>query len=143
MAYFVEDVLHKDMTFTGRTDLWDLSFLKILQNPLFGVGSCEEGRVTLVERYGMELSSHNLFLEIAVQGGLLALVAFIIWYFGSLKSTMNCDMRSRIIICGAIFLQFVMYMFEGIPYTIFPLLVFTMGYYCKYHTHLINRNNDY
>lgn len=137
LTYFVEDVLHKDMTFTGRTDLWDLSLLKIIQSPLLGSGSCTEGRVTLIERYGMELSSHNMFLEIAVQGGISALVVFIMWYFGCLKATKYSDNKSRIIICGAIFLQFVMYMFEGIPYTIFPLIVFSMGYYCKYHTHLI------
>lgn len=138
---FVEDVLHKDMTFSGRTELWALGLLNIIQQPLIGIGSNEAGRITVLENdfTGVELSSHNMFIEIATQGGVFALILFVCWYFYSLKEVKYPEKDSQIIIHGAIFVLFLMYMFEGLPFQVFPFLVFSLGYYTKYHyTRILN-----
>lgn len=135
MSGFVEGVLHKDMTFSGRTELWALGLLNILQRPLIGLGSNEAGRLTVVENdyTGVQLSSHNMFIEIASQGGLFALFLFVFWLYNSLKEVKSSTKDTQIIINGAIFVMFLMYMFEGLPFQVFPFVVFSLGYYSQYH----------
>lgn len=73
--YIVEEILHKDMTFTERTYVWDRAKQLIRQRPAVGYGSHD------LEWYMNDLNvltTHNLVLHILLKGGWTALTAFII-----------------------------------------------------------------
>lgn len=75
-SFFIEDFLGKSITFTGRTEIWDLALYQIKQSILFGRGFYKE-HGWIFWRYKFYYS-HNLFLEILLLGGIFSLVSFII-----------------------------------------------------------------
>ena len=66
-------LLGRTGTFTGRTTLWRLAVQKILKRPLFGYGYTS-GNIAI---WGGYFSSHNMFLEIIIHGGLVLLFIFL------------------------------------------------------------------
>lgn len=88
-SYFIVNILNKDITFTGRTFIWDYIIDYIKTKPLLG--------------YGMELSSyrynksyiwhsyhaHNEFLEIFYIGGIALFLTFIAILFTIIKRLYN------------------------------------------------------
>lgn len=68
-AFLIEGVLKKDLTFTGRTVLWDFYMIKITESPLLGYGYG-------YKPYKGGLFAHSGYLEIMIQGGLI--LAFLV-----------------------------------------------------------------
>lgn len=65
--------LGKDVTFTGRTVIWDGAIREVLSvNPLLGCG-----HDSFWNGSAMVGSAHNMILEILVQGGFLGVVVFV------------------------------------------------------------------
>ncbi|WP_162928465.1 O-antigen ligase family protein [Shewanella japonica] len=65
-------------TGSGRFDLFHFIFVKILDSPYIGFG-ISQARVLLEGFQGRDLqSTHNSFLEVAIEGGLFSLLLFII-----------------------------------------------------------------
>lgn len=62
------------MTFTGRNVLWERALSKIWERPIMGYGYTAGN----IEAWGGTFSSHNMFLEITLQGGILSLLLFVI-----------------------------------------------------------------
>ena len=75
-AFFIEGVLHKGLSFTGRTDIWDKAIEMILESPFLGYGIAQSGKVYRLSK-GKYYHAHNAFLEILVEGGVFALIAFL------------------------------------------------------------------
>ena len=73
--YIVQDVLHKDMTFTLRTHVWHDTKQLIEQRPIIGFG--EHDDIWYHQQLGV-LTTHNLVLHILLKGGWVALAAFIL-----------------------------------------------------------------
>ena len=63
----------REGSFTGRTVLWRLAMQEIIEKPLFGYGYTGGNIAT----WGGLYSSHNLFLEITIHGGIVMLLAFL------------------------------------------------------------------
>lgn len=83
-VYIIEDILHKDITFTQRTQMWDSALHVISKSPIWGWGF-----VTL-DWYKSFMSSfaagpHNFILSIIVNGGILLLSIFILIAYKSYK----------------------------------------------------------
>lgn len=78
-AWFIEGVLDKNLSLTGRTDLWDMAFLRIAQKPLIGYGVSNTLEVTYSKT---TLAAHNMLLETTMQSGLIALVLMVILFIG-------------------------------------------------------------
>ena len=82
--FFVQ-VLHKDITLSGRIHLWRVVYDLLLQNPLFGAGVFSNSQVETffyinsgyVEACRVN-HPHNFFLYFAFKGGIPALVIFLI-----------------------------------------------------------------
>lgn len=74
-SFIIENILGKSITFTGRTELWDLSYILIRNKPVFGYGIYENSG--LLFRNGWYYYAHNAVLEVMLQGGFLALTAFL------------------------------------------------------------------
>lgn len=77
-TYIIEILLKKSVTFTGRTEIWDSAFMLIKKSPLLGYGVYEGHG--LIRRGNLFYYSHNAVLEILLQGGIVALIAFFILF---------------------------------------------------------------
>lgn len=67
-TYFVEEVLHKDLTFTHRTTVWADGFALIGESPLIGYG------YNSTEWYAERLqvaTAHNIIIDEFIKGGTL------------------------------------------------------------------------
>lgn len=76
-AFFIEGVLHKGLSFTGRTDIWDAAMESIMENPLLGLGLAQYGKVYRL-RKGNYYHAHNVFLETGMEGGICAFLCFLL-----------------------------------------------------------------
>lgn len=83
-AFIIEDVLHKDLTLTGRTVIWDRTYELIAQKPILGYGvqfyeerqalyHIETGWISKVA--GMH--AHDRFLETVYRGGFILLLDYL------------------------------------------------------------------
>lgn len=75
-AFLIEDVLHKGLSFTGRTDIWDAAICKIVREPLLGYGLGKQGKVYRLSK-GKYYHAHNVFLEVLMEGGVLSLLSYL------------------------------------------------------------------
>lgn len=75
-AFFIEGVLHKGLSFTGRTDIWDKAIKMILKSPFLGYGIAQSGKVYRLSKHKY-YHAHNAFLEVTVEGGVFSLMAFL------------------------------------------------------------------
>lgn len=75
-AFFIEGVLHKGLSFTGRTEIWDTAMFKIVRAPLLGYGLGKQGKVYRLSK-GKYYHAHNVFLEVLMEGGALSLLAYL------------------------------------------------------------------
>ena len=77
--YFIENVLHKTVTLTGRDVLWDMALFYIRKQPWLGYGlyaSNPTGFSTFGEEWS--LYAHNQYLQELFDGGLIQLGLYII-----------------------------------------------------------------
>lgn len=76
IAYFVENVLHKDMTFTGRNFIWNNAIECIQKKKILGYGFLTENEFIQLLKYKLASHPHNLLLYIMMIGGILLLLTF-------------------------------------------------------------------
>lgn len=82
-AWFIEKILHKSMTLTGRLEIWSLAMEEFLKKPIFGNGVFQTSIA-----YGWENSGyfmHNTLVQFLVDGGLFAFFIFLILLIMSSK----------------------------------------------------------
>lgn len=72
---FIEIVLNKDITFTGRTYIWQEAIQVIADNPLLGVG---RSTIAVEAWMGRDTYCHNAFLDIGIKAGVLGIIAFLL-----------------------------------------------------------------
>lgn len=76
--YFIENILHKDLNFSARTIIWTSAIKNILKKPFIGYGFGDKGRLAInLNIHGGYSFSHNIFLEILIEGGCLAFLLYI------------------------------------------------------------------
>lgn len=68
---FVEGVLHKDMTFTGRSTAWERVLLLIAIKPIFGWGVIDSETATGLLKSIAFVNPHNQLLDCLWQGGII------------------------------------------------------------------------
>ena len=102
----VVDVLQRDLTFSGRTQIWDMSMNEIQKNPIFGMGvSKMEERNEKIGIY----HAHSTFLNVALEGGIIYLSVYLLKLIvigKKLNKTSNLEYKS--IVSFAIFIYYVM-----------------------------------
>lgn len=75
-AFFIEGVLHKGLSFTGRTEIWDLAIDLIMASPLIGYGFAQRGKIYRIAK-GRYYHAHNVYLELMMEGGVLGTLPFV------------------------------------------------------------------
>lgn len=101
----IVNVLHKDITLSHRTILWDEALRLIKLKPFFGYGMSDSVDVFTVNHdytggnnnVLSTLSSHNEILQIMYYGGITLVISFLILYF------VCCSLRRR---CNSKFILF-------------------------------------
>ena len=80
-SFLIEAIMHKSLTLSDRTFIWDAALL-LVKSKLFtgyGVGKSLSGEVFIDLGYMSEtIFAHDIFLDYLVMGGLFALVVFIL-----------------------------------------------------------------
>lgn len=77
-ASFLVNVLGKDPSLSSRTIIWDLALRRIYQAPLIGYGEMSSESVT---EWLLINHTHNIYMELLFKGGVLLLIAFLVYLF--------------------------------------------------------------
>lgn len=131
---FISGMLGRSATFTGRSLLWKMAIDEIMEKPFLGYGYTA-GNINV---WGGMFSSHNMFLEIILQGGLFSFVLFIaITLFGIKR-----NMKSPIWLSNTVFLAIFCMLLRGLMEASIPVFYYvtiTIAYNAPY---LIEQYNE-
>ena len=135
---FIEIVLHKDLTFTKRTDLWANSAELIAHSPWLGYGY--QNKVWNEEHLNGP-GSHNFVYTILLYGGYPLLCLFIGIVITALRKILPLGKErqvSRLILGVNMF--FFMMIFEYYTFFIIAFLITLLYYYHQYSPQLVKNN---
>lgn len=124
-TYIVEDVLGKDITFTGRTSMWDSALRVIGQSPIWGYGFVDKDWY-LANMSTFAIGPHNFILANLIYGGIILLFIFIAMTVFALRRLQKESGRMAVILLLCIMSLFFMMTFEVYP-TFFIVLLLTLA----------------
>ena len=76
--FLIVDILNKDLTFTHRTELWDITLKAIANKPLIGHGWESTYLRHLMYNSSTIITAHNQILEYMYFGGIIAIILLFI-----------------------------------------------------------------
>lgn len=98
-ATFVGELINslgKDMTLTGRTDIWSVVLADIYAHPIFGCGGVESVIV-----FGEIKAFHSLWLSVCHESGVVGLVLYIICFFIAAQNLSEaCNSLALVVGCA-------------------------------------------
>lgn len=74
LAFLIQGVLHKTLSFSGRTLIWDNAIAVIKKYPWLGLGELTREKIW---DYLGQIHAHNIILQTLVSGGILQLCLYI------------------------------------------------------------------
>lgn len=144
-AGFLENVLNKDITFTGRTAIWAVAIDMIKSNPFWGYGTMPDGRTLVV---GISLSSgsshsaHNYFLSLLIETGIWGLLIYV--YMLVIVARQIYHAKDRYIanvIASGIFAMFLMYISEGMITQPAQYMIFILAFYSSEWAYIAQKSS--
>ena len=130
----ISGLFGRSATFTGRSLLWRMAIDKITERPFLGYGYTA-GNINV---WGGMFSSHNMFLEILLQGGLFSFLLFIAITWLGIKR----NMKSPIWLSNTAFLAIFCMLLKGLMETSIPTfyyVIITIAYDAPY---LVKQYNE-
>lgn len=85
-------VLSKNLTLSGREDVWALVISSIIKNPIFGVGFGVSNEAILSE---FNLSTHNIYLKVLSEIGIFGFISFLTLILNSLIYNIKVLLKSH------------------------------------------------
>lgn len=86
LSAWIYDYLGKGATLSGRTYIWAATMENIKNSPIYGHGLNANGLwAENVTFQGKVFSSHNMFLEVLIQTGIIGLVLYLLFLFTSIR----------------------------------------------------------
>lgn len=138
LQVFIEDVLQKNMTFSGRTVIWMYSLYMISNSFLFGYGWVDKDWA-LENIHGV--ITHNIELQILLQGGIILGIIFLFLLYTAIRKQKykiyNSGIRIFLLVVSTIY--FLMLQMECYPYQLILftlLIVFLSNYFSPYKRRL-------
>ena len=101
---FLADAMNKDLTFSGRTNLWNMSMKYIGEN-FWGYG---RGNEILLHLTGYLNETHNTFLEILLSDGFPGIILFILYLANCIKGKLYTRKNKYINVCIFAFFSFML-----------------------------------
>ena len=131
LAHVIQEVLHKDLTFSGRTYIWEMCLGMISRHPIIGYGNFNNGWIIMW--HGINRNAHNLFFDILIQGGIVLLLGYLTMVFTVLKTISgNKDKKSGLLLV-LLFCLFVVMLCESFLDNNYIFLAFSLALVCKYN----------
>lgn len=127
-VWFIEDILNKDITFTGRTDMWDAALRVIYESPIWGYGFVDNDWF-FSNMSTQAIGAHNYVLNTMICGGIIGLMMYFSLIYQSLTHVIcyKDAYTYRFVAAFAVFC--VMMLFEVYETTLVFLLLSFMYYY--------------
>ena len=85
-------MLHKDLTFTGRTYIWDYVLKLIEKRKIIGYGLEDSNFRLSKSTIWQSYHAHDQFLEITYKGGIVGLIIYIMILLKSFKKVYSLRM---------------------------------------------------
>lgn len=130
-SFIIVNILKKDITFTGRTKIWNAGIYWFLKSPLIGngVNNVDNERLKLV---GFE-HCHNYFLQILYRSGILGFLFFIIIIFLVMKKLSYLGASNKYVkfISYSIFCFLILFQVEAYPTLDYFLVIATLAYHIE------------
>ena len=123
-SFIIEGWLKKDLTFTGRTYIWDIFISEIKKSILIGHGIVDSKYLIRTLNAG---HAHNYFLQILYQGGLVTFNMFLGFFFSVINKVKNCKEKKYVGI--VIFVYLISFIFEAYSLTNMFIIVLLIAYY--------------
>lgn len=98
-------ILGKDLTFSGRTQIWNAAFKLIVTNPIVGYGSTASRNIV----FG--ISAHNIILQIILESGFVGLFLFLLIFYKCIFANKYQNFSISVLIMGS-FIIMISLMFE-------------------------------
>lgn len=104
--YLITNILHRDLTFTGRSYIWDRSLEYIGNNQILGIGYWNmENRLATIGIY----HAHSTYLNILLESGIIGMISYFALLFingRKIKRINNVGIKN--VIAFAFFAYFIM-----------------------------------
>lgn len=113
-SWLIVGILDKDLTFTGRTIVWDNAIQLIKKNLLLGYGV--EDPLIISSKLGNAhfVHAHNTILDVLYKGGIVSFIPFFIYMYMSILSLYkNRNNKIAKIISFGVFALLIMMIFEA------------------------------
>ena len=110
-SFFIVNVLHRNLSFSTRTEIWDSAFGYISKKLLLGYGM--ESIEQATERFGY-MTPHNRYLYLCYQGGIVMLIMFFLFLAGGNRILRKAEKTKAAVYISACVCAFlVMMQFES------------------------------
>ncbi|MCO4096704.1 O-antigen ligase family protein [Macrococcoides canis] len=124
--YFIVDLLGKDLTFSGRTKIWNIAFEVINANPWYGYGIGYAFRVSYTY-----FVAHNQLLQLTIENGIIGLLLFgVLLFIVGYKLQVYRGYIESLILSIGIFMFFFAGLTEAYQYK-YVFILFTFAYSIK------------
>lgn len=129
-SFLIEDILGKNLTFTGRTILWDKLIPILKNNWLLGLGIREVGGLQEVVGIKFAGHAHNLILNLLYRGGVIYLGLYLAAMFLIYRQLHKYQsyMESQAV-AVAMFVFHIIALMEPYEKTFFVYAIYFMAYY--------------
>lgn len=77
-SFILVDILHKGISLSTRTYIWDATLQHIKERPILGFGSTTAEQVKSFFFYGTT-HAHNIFLDLMIRTGIIGTISYIIF----------------------------------------------------------------
>lgn len=137
-VFIVEDILHKDITFTYRTYLWDLALQVIGKSPLLGYGFVGNEWFDSHLNLGIGSGPHNFVLSILINGGIALLAQYVVICVLSFARCARATDRMAVVVRMAVVCLMIMLLMEMQNY-FFIMSLLTLIYYYPQFSIIVNK----
>ena len=126
----IQDVLHKDITFSGRTYIWESCLKMISFHPVIGYGNFDSGWI--IKWNGIMRNAHNLFFDILIQGGIVLLLGYLIFLLTVFITATDKKNKKSQLLLVTLFCLFVVMLCESFIDNNYIFLAYSMALAIKY-----------
>lgn len=126
----LQKLFNKSASFNGRTTIWSNVILMIAQKPLFGWGNITTSDMANILNHQSFVNSHNQWLDILVQTGIVGFIIFISFFWIAIRSIDQIkDRNNRLIMQTVLVVLLIELLFEVVFTTNFvPWIVVIVLY---------------
>jgi len=128
--FLIVDILHKDLTLSSRTILWDKAIAIIEENKLIGVGI--QKTQFMIDKI-TAFHAHSNFLNIMLQSGLIGFSIYLLIFFNTFKRLhKHSENIISQLVAFTIFIMLIMLLVDTFDITANLFMLISIGYNISY-----------